>query len=53
MRDGMEVQLYEGQETLEVVGEASYQDNLWRIVGGRRTPDGRARRRVRGPGCGA
>ena len=43
MRDGMEVQLYEGQETLEVVGEASYQDNLWRIVGGRRSPDGRVR----------
>ena len=43
MRDGMEVQLYEGQETLQVVGEASYQDNLWRIVGGRRSPDGRVR----------
>jgi hypothetical protein len=41
MRDGMEVDLYEGQETLQVVGEASYQDNLWRIVGGRRSPDGR------------
>jgi hypothetical protein len=46
MRDGMEVQLYEGQETLEVVGEASYQDNLWRIVGGRRSPDGRVREDV-------
>jgi hypothetical protein len=43
MRDGMEVQLYEGQEDLQVVGEASYQDNLWRIVGGRRSPDGRVR----------
>lgn len=43
MRDGMEVELYEGQETLQVVGEASYQDNLWRIVGGRRSPDGRVR----------
>lgn len=42
----MEVQLYEGQETLEVVGEVSYQDNLWRIVGGRRSPDGRLREDV-------
>ena len=43
MRDGMEVQLYEGREDLEVVGEASYQDNLWRIVGGGHSPDGRVR----------
>jgi hypothetical protein len=33
MRDGMEVQLCEGREDLEVVGEASYQDNLWRVAG--------------------
>jgi HIRAN domain len=46
MRDGMEVQLFEGREDLEVVGEASYQDNLWRIVGGRRAPDGRVREEV-------
>ena len=46
MRDGMEIQLYEGRENLEVVGEASYQDNLWRIVGGRRSPDGRVREDV-------
>jgi hypothetical protein len=46
MRDGMEVQLHEGREDLEVVGEASYQDNLWRIVGGRRSPDGRVREDV-------
>src|ERR671936_594444 len=46
MRDGMEVQLYEGQETLEVVGEASYQDNLWRIVGGRRSRNDRVRMEV-------
>jgi hypothetical protein len=46
MRDGMEVQLCEGQQTLEVVGEASYQDSLWRIVGGRRSPDGRVREDV-------
>jgi hypothetical protein len=43
MRDGMEVQLYEGREDLEVVGEASYQDNLWRIVGGHNSPDDRVR----------
>jgi hypothetical protein len=43
MRDGMEVQLYEGREDLEVVGEASYQDNLWRIVGGHNYPDDRVR----------
>jgi hypothetical protein len=35
----MEVQLYEGREDLEVVGEASYQDNLWRIIRERRGPD--------------
>jgi hypothetical protein len=46
MRDGMEVQLHEGRDDLEVVGEASYQDNLWRIVGGRRSPDGRVREEV-------
>lgn len=27
--------LYEGDQTLEVVGESHYQDTLWRIVGGR------------------
>jgi hypothetical protein len=27
--------LYEGYETLEVVGESHYQDTLWQIVGGR------------------
>ena len=43
MRDGIEVQLCEGEEDLEVVGEAGYQDNLWRIVGGRRSPEGRMR----------
>lgn len=32
--DVMEATLYTGNETLDVVGEASYQDNLWRIVGG-------------------
>jgi hypothetical protein len=43
MRDGMEVQLVEGRVDLEVVGEASYQDNLWRVVGGRRSPGDRVR----------
>jgi hypothetical protein len=46
MRDGMEVKLYEGREDLEVVGEASYQDNLWRIIRERRSPDGRVREEV-------
>jgi hypothetical protein len=46
MRDGMQVQLCEGREDLEVVGDASYQDNLWRIVGGRHSPDGRVREEV-------
>jgi HIRAN domain len=46
MRDGMEVQLYEGRGDLEVVGEASYQDNLWRIIRERRSPDGRVREEV-------
>jgi hypothetical protein len=30
-----EAALYEGHETLDVVGESHYEDNLWRIVGGR------------------
>jgi hypothetical protein len=46
MRDGMEVQLYEGQQDLEVVGEASYQDNLWRIVGGSSSPNDPVRMEV-------
>ena len=31
----VEVTLYSGHETLEVVGESRYQDALWQIVGGR------------------
>jgi hypothetical protein len=46
MRDGMQVQLCEGREDLEVVGEASYQDNLWRIVGGPSSPNDRVRMEV-------
>jgi hypothetical protein len=43
MRDGMQVQLYDGPADLEVVGESHYQDNLWRLVGGRGFPDERVR----------
>jgi hypothetical protein len=43
MHDSMEVQLYEGREDLQVVGEASYQDNLWRVAGGRSSPNDRVR----------
>ena len=36
-RDGeITAQLYDGHETLEVVGESFHQDALWKIVGGRR-----------------
>jgi hypothetical protein len=34
--DGSQAKLYLGQETLNVVGESHYQDNLWRVVGGER-----------------
>jgi hypothetical protein len=43
MLEGMEVQLYDGREDLEVVGEASYQDNLWRVVGGHGASNDRVR----------
>ena len=43
IREGMEVQLYDGREDLEVVGEASYQDNLWRVVGGGGSSNDRVR----------
>jgi hypothetical protein len=33
MVDGLRATLYSGNETLEVVGESHYQDNLWAIVG--------------------
>ncbi len=33
MREGTQVQLYEGREDLEVVGESHYQEHLWRVVG--------------------
>ena len=36
-RGSVEASLYDGNETLEVVGESHYQEELWRIVGGRRT----------------
>lgn len=41
MTDHMEVQLYEGRESLEVVGESFYQDALQQVVGG--IPGERAR----------
>jgi hypothetical protein len=43
MYDGMEVQLCEGRVGLEVVGEASYQDNLWQAVRGRSAAADRVR----------
>lgn len=43
MRDGMQVQLCDGPADLEVVGESQYQDNLWRLVGGRGLEDERVR----------
>ncbi|HEY4724873.1 MAG TPA: hypothetical protein VIJ13_02705, partial [Actinomycetota bacterium] len=46
MRQGMEVQLYDGRENLKVVGEASYQDNLWRVVGGHGSSNDRVRLEV-------
>jgi hypothetical protein len=46
MYDGMEVQLCEGRVDLEVVGEASYQDNLWQVVGGRSAAADRVRMEV-------
>jgi hypothetical protein len=38
MVNGMQAALLEGHETLEVVGESHYQDNLWRLAGGRADP---------------
>lgn len=35
MVDGVRAVLLDGRETLEVVGESRYQDNLWRLVRGR------------------
>ena len=38
MTDGAEIVLLDGPETLDVVGESHYQQNLWRLAGGRRSP---------------
>jgi hypothetical protein len=38
--------LYDGREDLEVVGEASYQENLWRVVGGHGASNDRVRLEV-------
>ncbi len=35
MQNGMQVALLEGSESLEVVGESHYQDNLWCLAGAR------------------
>jgi hypothetical protein len=43
MQNGMEVQLCDGPTDLEVVGESHYQENLWRLVGGRGLEDERVR----------
>jgi very-short-patch-repair endonuclease len=43
MRDGLEATLVEGDDDLEVVGESHYQDNLWRLVGGRCRPGAQVR----------
>jgi hypothetical protein len=39
----MEVHFYEGCVDLEVIGEASYQDNLWWLVAGRSSSNDRVR----------
>lgn len=43
MRNGMEVELCEGQVDLNVVGESNYQDNLRRAAGGEGDPHSRVR----------
>jgi hypothetical protein len=43
MRNGIQAWLCDGWTDLEVVGESHYQDNLWRLVGGRRQSDERVR----------
>jgi len=39
----IQVQLLDGAEDLEVVGESHYQENLWQLVGGRHNPEERVR----------
>ena len=41
MIHGMEARLLDGGEDLEVVGESFHQDNLWYLVGDRRSPEQR------------
>ena len=43
MRDDMPPHVLEGGASLEVVGESFYQENLWRLAGGRRNPEERVR----------
>jgi hypothetical protein len=46
MQDGMKVHRCGGQVDLDVVGEASYQDNLWHVVGRRSRSADRVRMQV-------
>jgi hypothetical protein len=47
MHDGMSMALLDGgREDLEVVGELSYQDNLWRIAGPQPGPEIRVRKEI-------
>ena len=43
MVGGARAALLDGHETLEVVGESRYQDNLWRLVDGQTDPAERVR----------
>jgi hypothetical protein len=43
MVNGMRATLLEGHETLDVVGESFYQDNLWQLAGGHGDPSERVR----------
>jgi hypothetical protein len=39
MREGqLEATLVQGHQSLNVVGESHYQENLWRVIGGKRPP---------------
>ncbi len=46
MRNGAQAVLLTGQEDLEVVGESHYQENLWELVGGRRSVEQRVRKEI-------
>ena len=46
MRNGAQAVLLAGREDLEVVGESFYQENLWSLVGGRRSVEQRVRQEI-------